>query len=111
MLAFQIGQKKMFNKPEQHIYKRIFNETSIESFRLRLRQNKLDNLKASNNSMLGYYEFLDTFTFLYDDCFPRWKWKWKLKNFRSWVTKDNPMSSNENENFTKNIWKTVTLKT
>ena len=35
-LAFQIAEKKMCNKSEQHIHKRIFNETSIESFRLRL---------------------------------------------------------------------------
>ena len=39
MLAFQIGEKKMCNKSE-HIHKRIFNETLIESFRLRLRKIK-----------------------------------------------------------------------
>ena len=32
MLAFKIGEKKMCNKSEQYIHKRIFNETSIESF-------------------------------------------------------------------------------
>ena len=37
MLACQIGDK-MCNKSKQHIHKQIFNETSIESFRLRLRE-------------------------------------------------------------------------
>ena len=34
MLAFPIGEKKMCKKSKQHIYKRIFHETSTESFRL-----------------------------------------------------------------------------
>ena len=67
MLAFRIGEKKMCNKSEQHIHKRIFHETSMESFRLRLREIKWDNLKTSNDSNLAYNEFLDTFTSLYDD--------------------------------------------
>ena len=64
MLVFQIGEEKMCNKSEQHIYKRIFNEPSIESFRLRLREIKWDNLKTSNNLNLAYDEFLDNFTLL-----------------------------------------------
>ena len=56
MLAFQTGEKKMCNKSEQHIHKRIFNETSIESFRLRLQEIR------SSDSSKGYNEFLDTFT-------------------------------------------------
>ena len=34
MLAFQIGEKKMCNKSEQHTLKQMSHETSIESFRL-----------------------------------------------------------------------------
>ena len=45
MLAFQIGEKKMCNKSEQYINKRIFHKTSIESLRLRLREINWDNLK------------------------------------------------------------------
>ena len=45
MLVFQIGEEKMCNKSEQHIHKQILNEPSIESFRLRLREIKWDNLK------------------------------------------------------------------
>ena len=56
MLAFQTGEKKMCNKSEQHIHKRIFNETSIESFRLRLQEIR------SSDSSKGYNEFLDTVT-------------------------------------------------
>ena len=40
MADFQIDEKKMCNKSEQHIHKRIFNETLIESFRLLLREIK-----------------------------------------------------------------------
>ena len=40
MLALQIGEKKVSNKSEQHIHQRIFNENSIELFRLRLREVK-----------------------------------------------------------------------
>ena len=54
MLSFQIGEKKMLNKSEQHTHKRIFNETSIESFRLRLQEIKWDNLKTSNDPNLAY---------------------------------------------------------
>ena len=64
MLVFQIGEEKMCNKSEQHIHKRIFNEPSIESIRLRLREIKWDNLKTSNNLNLAYDEFLDNFTLL-----------------------------------------------
>ena len=45
MLAFPIGENKMCNKLEQHIHKRIFKKTSIESLRLRLRKIKWDNLR------------------------------------------------------------------
>ena len=62
MLAFQTGEKKMCNKSEQHIHKRILNETSIESFRLRLQEIRWGNLKTSSDSSKGYNEFLDTFT-------------------------------------------------
>ena len=65
----------MCNKSEQHICQRTLYETSIESFRLRLWEIKSDNLKTSNNSNLAYNEFLNTFTSLNDDCFPRVKKK------------------------------------
>ena len=80
MLAFQIGEKKMCSKSEQHIYKRIFNETSTKSFRLQLRETKWDNLKTSNEKNLAYNEFLETLTSIYDDCFPRVKIKVKARN-------------------------------
>ena len=65
----------MCNKSDQHIHKRIFNETSIESFRLQLREIKWDNLETFNDSKLAYTEFLDTFTSLSDDRFRRVKIK------------------------------------
>ena len=79
MLTFQVGEEKMYNKSEQHINKRIFNKTSIERFRLRLREIKWNKLKPSNDSNLAYNEFLDTFASLYDDCFPRMKRTCNLK--------------------------------
>ena len=80
MLAFQIGEKnrKVFKKSEGTYSQANFNETSIESFRLRLREITWDNLKTSNDSTLAYNEFLDTFTSIYDDCFPRVKIKVKV---------------------------------
>ena len=88
MLDFRTGEEKMCNKSEQHIHKPIFNETSIESFRLRLREIKWDDLKTPNNSNLAYNEFLDTFTSLYNDCFPRVKIKMKIRNsFKPWINK------------------------
>ena len=62
MLAFQIGEKKMCNKSEQNIHKRSFNETSIESFRLRLRKIKWNNLKTCNNSNLFSLILLHPYT-------------------------------------------------
>ena len=64
MLAFRTSEKKICNKSEQHIHKQIFKETSIESFRLRLREIRRDHLKTSNDSNLAYNEFLNTFTSL-----------------------------------------------
>ena len=94
MLAFQIGEKKMCNKSEQHIHRGIFHETSIESIRLRPREIKWDNLKTSNDSILAYNKFLDTFTSLYDDCFARVKIKVKaLNSFKLWITKGIAKSS------------------
>ena len=88
MLAFQVGQKKMSTKSEQHINKQTFDETSIESFRLRPLKIKWDNLKTSSDSILAYNEFIGTFTSLYDDCFPRVKIKVKARHrFRPWTTK------------------------
>ena len=88
MLAFRTGEKKMCNKSEQHIHERIFNETLTESFRLRLWEIKWDNLKTSNDSNLAYNKFLDTFTSLYPNCFPRVKMKVKARtSFKPWITK------------------------
>ena len=87
MLVFHIVEKKMSNKSE-HIHKQTFNEASIELFEVRLRKIKCYNLKTSKESNLAYNEFLDTFTSLYDDCFPRVKIKVKVRNpFRSYITK------------------------
>ena len=80
MLVFQVGQKKMSTKSEQHINKRTFDETSIVSFRLRLLEIKWDNFKTYSDSNLAYNELLDTFTSLYDDCFPRVKIKVKARH-------------------------------
>ena len=88
----------MCNKSEQHIYKRIFHKTSIESFRLRLREIKWDNLKISNDSKLAYNEFLDTFKSLYDGCFRRVKIKVKARNsFKPWITKGIAKSSKKKQ--------------
>ena len=86
----------MCNKSEQHIDTQMFDETSIESFRLRLREIKWNNLKTFNDSNLACNEFLDTFTSLYDDCFPRMKMKMKAQNsFTPWIIKGITKSSKE----------------
>ena len=88
----------MCNKSEQYIHKQILNETSIESFRPRLREIKWDNLKTSNDSNLTYNEFLDTFPSLYDHYFPRVKIKVKARNsFKSWITKAIAKSSKKKQ--------------
>ena len=77
-----------------HIHKLIFNEISIELFKLRLREIKWDDLKTSNDSNLAYNKLFDTFTSLYDDCFPRVNIKVKARNsFRPWITIDITKSS------------------
>ena len=65
---------------------------------MRLREIKWDNLKTSNDSNLAYKELLDTFTSLYDDCFPRMKIKVKAQNsFRSWIVKSIAKSSKKKQ--------------
>ena len=83
MLAFHIVEKKVCNKSEHS--QANFNEASIELFEVRLQKIKWYNLKTCN---LAYNEFLDTFTSLHDDCFPRVKVKVKVRNpFRPCITK------------------------
>ena len=94
----------MCSKSEQHIHQQFFNETSIESFRLRLREIKWDNLKTSNDSNLAYIEFLYTFTSLYNECFSSLRKKVKGQNsFMPWITKGIPKSSRKNKKYKKNI--------
>ena len=91
----------MCSKSAQHIYKRIFNETLTEPFRQRLWEIKWNNLLTCNDVNLACNELLETFTSLYDDCFPRMKIKVKARNpFRSWATKG---LLGKNKNYTKNI--------
>ena len=91
----------MCSKSAQHIHKQIFNETSIEPFRRRLWEIKWNNLLTSNDANLAYNELLETFTSLYEDCFPRMKIKVKAWiPFRSWATKG---LLGKNKNCTKNI--------
>ena len=88
----------MCNKLEQHIHKPFFHETSIESFRLRLPEIKWNNLKTSNDPDLAYNEFLDNFTSLYNDWFPRLKIKVKARNsFKPWITKGIAKSSKKKQ--------------
>ena len=76
----------------------MFNETSVESFRLRLWGIKWDRFKTSNNSNLVFNEFLDTFTSLYDDCFPSVKIKKKARNpFGPRITKGIAKSSSKKQ--------------
>ena len=57
-----------------------------------------DNLKTSNDSNLAYNQFLDTFTSLYNECFPRVKMKVKVQNsFRPWITKGIAKSSEKKQ--------------
>ena len=111
MLVFPIGKKKMYNKSEHHIFKRIFNETSRESFRVRLREIKWDNLKTSNDSNLAFNEFLDTFTSLYDDRFPRLKIKVKAQNsFKPSISKGIAKSSKKKQELYKKYLKNRNLQ-
>ena len=65
---------------------------------MRLREIKWDNVKTSSDSNLAYNEFLDTFTSLNDDCFPRVKIKVKAQNsFRPWITKGIAKSSKKKQ--------------
>ena len=94
----------MCSKSKQHIHKQIFNETLSESFRLRLREIKWDNLKTSNDSNLAYNKFLNTFTSLYDDCFFRVKIKVKAQNsFRPWIPKALQSLQRKNKDCMKSI--------
>ena len=94
----------MCSKSKQHIHKQIFNETLSESFRLRLREIKWDNLKTSNDSDLAYNKFLNTLTSLYDDCFFMVKIKVKAQNsFRLWIPKALQSLQRKNKDYMKSI--------
>ena len=106
MLSFQIGEKKVCNKSEKHIFKKLFNETSIESLRSRLREIKWDDLKTSSDSNLAYNELLDTFTSLYEDCFLKVKIKLKARNLlRLGITEDNANSSGKKQELYEKYFK------
>ena len=106
MLSFQIGEKKVCNKSEKHIFKRLFNETSTELLRSRLREIKWDNLKTPSNSNLAYNELLDTFTSLYDDCFLKVKIKVKARNpLKLRIAEDTAKSSDKKQELYEKYFK------
>ena len=58
---------------EQFIYKRNYSGNSIETFKQKLGEVYWNEVKQSNNANESYAKFSKICTFLYEECFPKFK--------------------------------------
>ena len=73
---------------EEFIYKRNYTGNSIETFKQKLREVNWNEIKQSKNANESYPKFPETCTFLYEECFPKFKIGLnQRKHFSTWITK------------------------
>ena len=86
------------NSPEKiessFVRKRIFSDSSIETFKSLLRNESWNVLDNFENVQDSYNYFLNTFQMIYNKCFPIKEFKYKQKDLKSpWISKGIKKSS------------------
>ena len=87
------------NHVDQFIYKRDFNENSLNLFKQKLFETSWDSLKNIADANESYHKFLKIFSSLYEKYFPLTKVKLKPKRKKSpWITNGIAKSSKRKQN-------------
>ena len=92
---------------ERFIFRRDVSDISLEKFKCKLRTVSWDCITNSSDTNKAYDNFIEIFSSLYDECFPRKKIKLKPQNYNNpWITKGIKKSSKRKqklyEKFLKN---------
>ena len=73
---------------EEFIYKQNYSGNSIETFKQKLREVNLNEIKQSNNGNESYAKFSEICTSLYEEYFPKLKIRLnQRKNLSPWIRK------------------------
>ena len=92
---------------ERFIFRRDLSDISVEKFKYKLRTVSWDSITNSSDTNKSYDNFIEIFSSLYDECFPKKKIKLKLQNYNNLlITKEIKKSSKRKqklyEKFLKN---------
>ena len=92
---------------ERFIFRRDISDISVEKFKYKLRTVSWDSITNSSDTDKAYDKFIEIFSSLYDDCFPKKKIKLKPQKYNNpWITKEIKKSSKRKqklyEKFLKN---------
>ena len=88
---------------ECFIIRRDLSNNSVEKFKYKLRTVSWDSITNSSDTNKAYDNFIEIFSSLYDECFPKKKIKLKpLKYNNPWITKRIKRKQKLYEKFLKN---------
>ena len=92
---------------ERFIFRGDFSDISVEKFKYKLRSVSWDSIRNSSDTNKAYDSFIEIFSSLYDECFPKKKIKLKPQKWNNpWITKEIKKSSKRKqklyEQFLKN---------
>ena len=72
---------------EYFIFRRDLSDNSVEKFKYKLRTVSWDSITNSSDTKKAYDNFIEIFSSLYDECFPKKKIKKPQKYNNPWITK------------------------
>ena len=103
-IVFAIKTNKTTQRPVlKSTYKRSYCEKNIDKFKNTLHNRNWDDIQKIEDPNKAYKYFLDIFTDIYDNSFPKWEVKVKFKSDQSpWITKGIENHQKRNKDFMKN---------
>ena len=92
---------------ECFIIRRDLSNNSVEKFKYKLRTVSWDSITNSSDTNKAYDNFIEIFSSLYDECFPKKKIKLKPQKYNNpWITKRiKKLSKKKTEIVRKNLKK------
>ena len=92
---------------QRYIFRRDLSNVYAEKFKYKLRAVSWDSVTKFSDTNNAYNNFIEIFSSLYDDCFPKKEIKLKPQKYNNpWITKGIKKSSKRKptlqENFLKN---------
>ena len=88
---------------QRYIFRRDLSNVSAEKFKYKLRAVSWDSVTKFSDTNNAYNNFIEIFSSLYDDCFPKQEIKLKPQKYNDpWITKRIKESSKKSQNCKKN---------